>query len=357
MQTNKSLKVAVVGSGGIGEVHVQAFQSLPEQFELVAICDVDEAKARWLAEKYAIGQVFTDLEQVCGRADLDVIDLCTPPGLHFSQVLAGLAAGKHIICEKPLVSSLREVDELIKAADQAGKQVMPIFQLRFGHGLQKLKLLVDSGLAGKHYLATVETCWLRGPEYYAVPWRGKWQTALGGTLVNQAIHAHDMLTYILGPVKSVFARTATRVSPVEVEDCASASLEMADGSLVSLSTTLGSTEQITRHRFCFSGFTAESNTLPYNNSTDPWRFTAGTPEQTTALAEVLAGFTALPEGHTGQFYRFYKALQTNQAPPVTLQDARASLELITALYFSAVEGLPVNLPIDEAHPYYNGWLP
>src|SRR5215470_17702741 len=152
-------------------------------------------------------------------ADVDVIDLCTPPYLHGEQVLLGLAAGKYMICEKPLVGSLREEDELIAAEAASGRLVMPIFQYRFGHGLQKLRLLVDRGLAGRAYLTTVETSWLRGAEYFSVPWRGKWSTELGGTIVTYAIHAHDVLCYILGPVKSVFARTTTRVYPTETDDC------------------------------------------------------------------------------------------------------------------------------------------
>src|SRR5439155_21418471 len=162
---------------------------------------------------------------------------------------AVLAAGKHAVCEKPLVSSLREVDELVRAEARSGKRIMPIFQYRFGHGLQKLKLLIAEGLAGTAYLATVETAWRRRAAYYAVPWRGKWATELGGALLGHAIHAHDMLCYVLGPVKSVFARTTTRVNPIEVEDTAAIVLEMANGALASLSVTLGSPAEISRHRF------------------------------------------------------------------------------------------------------------
>ena len=112
--------------------------------------------------------------------DVDVIDICTPSYLHYEQTLQALAAGKHVICEKPVAGSLKEVDELIAAEARSGKRMMPIFQYRFRSGLQKLKLLVDAGVAGRAYLTTVETAWRRRPEYYAVPWRGKWKTELGG---------------------------------------------------------------------------------------------------------------------------------------------------------------------------------
>lgn len=234
---------------------------------------------------------------------------------------------------------------------------MPIFQYRFGHGLQKLKYLLEQGLGGTAYTATVETAWRRRAAYYDVPWRGKWKTELGGALLGHAIHAHDMLCYIGGPMKSVYARVATRVNPIEVEDCASVSVEMADGSLTSLSVTLGSPQEITRHRFAFSGFSAESNTRPYSNSGDPWTFTGDTPELEARIEEVLSRFTPLPEGFAGQFYRFHQALQQGSELPVTLQDARAALELISAAYHSARTNQSVDLPIGHAHPTYAGWLP
>ena len=350
------LRVAVVG-GGVGRQHISAFRGLPEQFEVTAICDIDDAKARAIADAEQIPRAVTDLDELCRMDDLDVISICTPPHLHLAQIQQVLAAGKHAICEKPLVGSLQAVDELVRAESESGKRIMPIFQYRFGHGLQKLKYLVDAGLSGKAYVATVETAWRRRAEYYAVPWRGKWQTELGGTLLSHAIHAHDMLYYILGPIKSVFARTATRVNPIEVEDCASISLEMADGSLASLSATLGSSPEISRHRFCFSGFTAESNTEPYNNSREPWTFTGDTPVLCAQIEETLSRFVPLPEGFTGQFYRFHQALQRGTELPVTLQDARASLELITAIYHSAFTGQVVELPIAPDHPRYRSWLP
>ena len=352
----EKLRVAVVG-GGIGVHHIKAYKSLPDLYEVVALCDIVRTKAQQIADEHAIPRVTTDVAELCRMDDVDVIDICTPPHLHFTQIQQVLAAGKHAICEKPLVSSLREVDKLIAAEARSGRRMMPIFQYRFGHGLQKLKYLVDEGLAGQAYLSTVETAWRRRAEYYAVPWRGKWATELGGVLLGHAIHAHDMLCYVAGPIRRVFARTTTRVNPIETEDCASVALEMADGSLASLAATLGSAAEITRHRFCFSGLVAESNTRPYSNSGEPWVFTGDTPELDTRIAAALARFEPQPEGFAGQFFRFYHALQSGTEPPVTLADARNSLELITAMYYSAQTGENVELPIGADHPKYASWLP
>jgi predicted dehydrogenase len=353
---SERLRVAVVGCG-IGTHHMQAYQELPEQFELRAICDIDGEKARKAAETYGAARVVTDFEELCRQNDIDVIDVCTPPHLHYPQVVRALEAGKHVICEKPLVGSVREADQLIELEARSGRRVMPIFQYRFGPGLQKLKLLIERGIAGRAYLSTVETAWRRRAAYYDVPWRGKWSTELGGALLGHAIHAHDMLVYVLGPIRSVFARASTLVNDIEVEDTAAASLEMADGSLATLAVTLGSSHEITRHRFCFSNLVAESNTRPYSSSGDPWTFIGDTPEIDQAIAATLEGFEPRPERFEGQFLRFAEALDAGTELPVTLADARASLELVTALYVSARSGQPVELPIGPEHPAYASWLP
>ncbi len=350
------LKVAVVG-GGRGRAHIAAFNSMPDLFELQAVCDIDMTRAREIAQTSNIPHVATAIDELYRMDEVDVIDLCTPSYLHYPQTLEALAAGKHVICEKPIAGSLQQVDEIIAVEAGSGKRVMPIFQYRFGHGLQKLKWLRDQGLTGHAYLTTSETAWRRRPDYYAVPWRGKWQTELGGALVTLSVHAHDVVYYILGPARSVAAHVATLVNPIETEDTVSVSLHMADGSLASLSVTTGSAREVSRHRFCFSNLTAESNLQPYANTSDDWMFTGDTPEKEEQIAAALECFQPLPEGLVGQFYCYYEALQSGKAFPVTLADARASLELITAIYYSARTRQMVELPIGAGHPLYAGWQP
>jgi predicted dehydrogenase len=355
--TPNKIKVAVVGLG-IGQHHLRAYRSLPDQFEIAAICDIDLAKAQEVAPTFGVTAVTSDLAELCRMEDLEVIDICTPPHLHVPQVLQVLEAGKHAICEKPLASSLAAVDELIEAESRSGRRVMPIFQYRFGNGAQKLRHLIVQGLTGQAYLATIETAWRRRPEYYAIPWRGKWKTELGGAIVGHAIHAHDLLFYLLGPAKNVFARTATLVNAIEVEDCASISLEMANGALASLSVTLGSSVEITRQRYCFSNLVAESNTQPYaSNTSDPWLISGDSSELSAKIEAALADYQPQPEGFAGQFSHFYQAIRQEEQLPVTLTDARRSIELITAIYHSARTRQPVELPLGPEHPLYSGWIP
>jgi len=346
----------VVGCN-IGRAQVAAFRELPECFDLRAVCDLDLGRAQSVAADFGVPTALDDYAALCERSDIDVISLCTPPKLHCEQILHALAAGKEVICEKPLVGSLAEIDRLAAAQVQFGRRIMPIFQVRFGRGLQKLKYLSDQGLTGAAYLATAETAWRRRGDYYATAWRGNLQDSLGGCLVQQGIHAHDACSFILGPPEAVFAFAATRVNPVEPEDCATASVRMRNGSLATFSVTLGSAEEITRHRFCFEHLTAESNTSAYGSSRDPWRFIGQTPEDERAIAGALGRFVPALEGYAGQFQRYHRALAFGGPLPVNLDDARASLELLTALYLSIETARPVTVAFDRNHPRYAGWLP
>lgn len=348
------IRVAVVGLG-IGAVHVWSFRRMKERFTVAAVCDLDRAKAEETAER--TGAEVASFDELLSRDDIDVIDLCTPPALHLEQCIAALTAGTDVICEKPLVASLADLDELAEAEAAAEGRLMPVFQYRFGNGLQKVKALVDAGVAGRAHTASVEVAWRRRADYYAVPWRGRWATELGGVLLSQAIHALDMLTYVVGQPVRVFCRTATRVNDIEVEDCAAASLLFEDGSLATVAATLGSAQEITRHRFHFEAFSAESGTAPYDSASDPWEITPDTAEAEAAIAEVIGGWTPRPEAWWGQFERYAEARATVAELPVTLADARASLELLTACYHSARTGTDVELPLPADHPLYGGWLP
>src|SRR5258707_14020275 len=215
---------------------------------------------------------------------------------------------------------------------------MPVFQYRYGNGLQKAKRIVERGLAGKPYLATVERAWNRGEKYSAVRWRGRWETELGGVLLTHAIHSHDIMTYLMGPIASVFARTATRINPIEVEDCAVASLAMASGALVSLAATLGSQTEISRLRFCFEHVTFESSLAPYSPGDDPWQIVPASPEAESRIDAALEHWRFVPSRYEGLFPAWHAALAAKAELPVTLEDARRSLELVTALMHSAETG-------------------
>ena len=348
--------VAVVGCG-IGRAHIEGYRSHPDKFHVVALCDLDENRLAAVGDEFSVARHTRSFDDVLGMVDVDIVDICTPPALHVPQILAALAAGKEVVCEKPLAGSLAEVDRVIAAETQAAGRVLPIFQYRFADGVRKAKPIIDMGIAGKPYLASVETAWRRTPEYYQVPWRGRLATELGGVLLSQAIHSHDLMTYLMGPVASVFARTATRVNAVEVEDCAVASLVMQSGALASLAATLGSHKEISRLRFCFEHMTFESSQMPYSPGDEPWRIFPASEEIAHRIGDALAEHRPVPSAFEGLMGAYHAALTTGGALPVTLADARGSLELVTALYHSAATGSVVALPIEPDHPKYHGWHP
>jgi predicted dehydrogenase len=350
---SQRISVGIVGAG-IGASHIDAYRELADLYAVEALCDLDGERAGRVAAERGVPVALTAYEELLAR-DLDLIDICTPSNLHFTQAMQALAAGRHVVVEKPVAGSLAEVDALAEAERKSGKRLSPVFQYRFANGLQSFLHLNAAGLVGKAYVATVETHWRRTAGYYDNPWRGRFRSELGGCLVTHAIHAHDILTEVMGPIASVAARTATAVNPIETEDCAGLLLEMKSGALVTLSVTLGAEEEISRLRFCFAGLTVESSLEPYNPGRLPWRFITSDRGLLKRIEETLAEFAPGPERWTGQFARLHAALTNGTALPVAIGDARTSIELITAAYHSAATGETVRLPIGRDHPAYTGW--
>jgi predicted dehydrogenase len=353
---SERLRVAVVGLG-IGFSHVSAYRELADRFEIAAVCDPVTAKLD-IAKRFLDVEVgFESFDDLLAMDGLDLIDVCTPPDLHVPMVSRVLESGRHAICEKPLAGSLAEIDALADCERASGKRLMPIFQYRFGRGVERFRRVLGAELEGKPFVATVETLWTRGADYYAVDWRGRFDTELGGVCVSHAIHSHDLLLALMGPARSVFARTATRVNPIETEDCAAVTLEFESGALGTLAATLGSARELSRLRLCFENLSAESSLSPYEPGSEPWTIEGVTPEVSASIDETLAGFEPGPELYPGQFAALHRALSKGADPPVTVADARRAIELVTAIYYSAKTGERVDLPIGPDHPYYDGWLP
>ena len=298
----------------------------PERFQVRAVCDPDDARSGAVAER--IGADVQSLDELLRRDDVDVVALCTPPHLHREQIEQVLVAGKHCVCEKPLVGSLAHLDELEAIEQASNGSLMPVFNYRYGHGLQKLKLLVDRGLTGRLYAASMVLAWRRTAAYYSVPWRGKKETELGGILLSHAVHGIDAFLYLLGPPKAVVARTATLVNDIETEDTAAAILEMPDGALITINATLGSFEEMSQHRFAFERLSAASGLEPYTFTDEPWSFV----HESDAITEALASYVPRRDGWTGQYERLADALDAGERPPVTIDDARAVISLVLEMY-------------------------
>jgi predicted dehydrogenase len=337
---SQQFRVAVIGAG-IGAAHVEAYRDNAPLYRVAVVCDLDAARAAKAAATVD-AVVATSYDAVLARDDIDLIDICLPPSLHLRTIEQALRSGRHVVCEKPLVGALRDVERIRALADSAGRAVVPVYQYRYGNGLARLRHLIAAGVAGKPLVASIETHWNRLPDYYAVEWRGRRATELGGAVIGHAIHAHDLLIFTLGPVRRVFARLATRANPIETEDCAAICLEMASGALVTSSVNLGAAEELSRFRLCFADLTAESPGVPpYRPAEGDWRFmprgARGQPEIDAALRD----FTPRREGFAGLFEALHPALEGTAPWPLTLQDAYRSLELISAIYYSAATSTAV----------------
>ena len=137
--------VAIVGCG-IGRSHVaEGFLPNADKFTLLAVCDINAERLDAFAGEFSIPRQTANFDDLLAMDDLDIIDICTPPMLHKEQILKALAASKHVICEKPLVGSLADMDEVLAAEKTARGRLMPIFQYRFGNGIQQVKALIDAG--------------------------------------------------------------------------------------------------------------------------------------------------------------------------------------------------------------------
>ena len=356
------VRVAVVGMGN-GRAHLLGWR------------DVDGASATVFAElddtKRAAGETEWGIDGVASLDDLldpdsphevDVIDLCTPPSMHEEQIVRCLDAGFHVICEKPLVDSVAACDRIAAAVERAaatsGARLMPIFQYRFGDGAARARALIDAGLTGRLFTASASTWWRRGKAYYAdAPWRGTWAGERGGCVLSHAIHNHDMLTWMAGPLVELQAMATTRVNDVQTEDCAVAIGRTADGALLTMNVTLGAASESSQLVWHFDNVTITSSSEAYDPGAGPWNFefrrSAFAQEAEQAWADMAPSATQ----YTGQFQGFVDALAGGGEFPVTLADAQASLELVTAWYHSARTGSVETLPLPADHPARSSWQP
>lgn len=346
--------VAVLGAG-IGAEHIDGYLALPWRYRVSHICDLDRARAAHQAARTSATPV-EEIDTVLADQTVDLVDICLPPGLHAPVASAALAAGKHVIVEKPLAGSLAEAQRLAQTAQDNNCRVFPVFQYRYGRAFAQLDALVGAGLAGRPEVASLETHWNRDRAYYAAAWRGAWAHELGGAVLSHAIHAHDLLTRYFGPVSDVSAMLDTRINEIETEDCAAIALRMGCGALATSSITLGAADDTSRLRFVFERLTAESDRTPYTPGQAPWRFIARNPTDQPAIDLVVAETPAMLEGFAGFLAAVADDLDAGNVA-VALEDGIAAVELASAIYQSDRTGARVRLPLDPALPICQGLAP
>ncbi len=208
------INVAVIGAGAISGFHIEGYLAFPERCRVVAVADIDVAKARRQIAKYRLDAVAVGgIDAIVTGPGVDLASVCTPPATHAEIAGRLLQAGIHTLCEKPMAPSLAECDAILAAAQRSGAILSVVAQNRFTTPMMKLKQVLDSGLAGRVLHAQVDSYWWRGPSYYDLWWRGTWQSEGGGCTLNNAVHHIDALQWMVGMPVEIQAMGRSARSP------------------------------------------------------------------------------------------------------------------------------------------------
>lgn len=347
MQNTKPLGFAVIGCGRIAPNHGQAIIAL-EEARLVAAADVIQERAEAFTQRFG-GEPYVSYEEMLERTDIDIVCICTPSGMHAEIGIKAARAGKHVLVEKPMALSLKDADALIAACVANGVQLGVVHQNRFNPVIVRLRQAVEAGRFGQLNMGTAVLRWHRDQNYYAqAPWRGTWAQD-GGCLMNQTIHCIDLLQWMMGPVESVYANTATRMREIEAEDNAAAVLRFSNGALgmIESSVTIYPKNlEETLNIFGATG-TAVIGGVAVNRI-ESWRFADGVDSEEAILAEQQADPASVyGHGHKPLISDFIEAVRTGREPAVSGSEGRKALEIILAIYQSTRTGQPVAFPLVE----------
>jgi predicted dehydrogenase len=341
----------VIGCGMIASFHAKAIHDL-RGATLVACHDAHPPAAQRLAEATGC-RAYERLADLLADERVDVVTICTPSGAHLEPAVAAARAGKHVIVEKPLEVTLPRCDRIIRACQENGVVLSTIFPSRFHESSQLIKKAIDQGRFGRLTLGDAYVKWYRSQQYYdSGAWRGTWKLDGGGALMNQAIHSVDLLTWLMGPVSTIQAQTATLAhTNIEVEDVAVATLQFENGALGTIEASTaafpGYLKRIEIHG-------SEGSAVLEEEDIKTWDFRRQT-KADEALRTRMAGRTktgggaADPaaighHGHTAQFTDVLKAIRRGTKPLIDGHEGRRSVEIISGIYKAARTRRVVQLP-------------
>jgi UDP-N-acetyl-2-amino-2-deoxyglucuronate dehydrogenase len=341
------MKFGIIGTGSISRVHAQAIASM-DGSSVHSVFNPRAGRADPLAEEFG-GKAFSNINAFLADPELEIVTIATPSGAHLEPALAALAAGKHVLCEKPLEITTRRIDELAAAAAIAGRTVAAILNRRFNPAMDAFKSACDQHRFGKLTSASCYVKWFRDQAYYdSADWRGTWALDGGGALMNQGIHSIDALLYLAGPVKSVQANAACLAHErIEVEDTAVAILEFENGArgVIEGSTCNWSS---TGHpaRIQLSG--TEGSVFLADEAFEVWDFKHASADDAEIRKSLLRGNSAGlgandPKAihfhqHKRNFEEVVAAIRDGREPSTSAVEARKSVALIEAIYQSAAAG-------------------
>jgi UDP-N-acetyl-2-amino-2-deoxyglucuronate dehydrogenase len=343
--TDRKIRLALVGCGRIAANHFASIEKHAEQVELVDVCDVSpEALAGAVARTKARGH--SNLEQMLKATNADVVILTTPSGLHPNQAVRVAESGRHVMTEKPMATRWHDGLKMVQACDDAGVRLFVIKQNRRNATLQLLKSAVEKERFGKIYSVAVNVFWTRPQEYYdSAKWRGTWEFD-GGAFMNQASHYIDLLDWLVGPVESVMAYTATLARNIEVEDSGVAALRWRSGAIGTVNVSMLTYPKNLEGSITILG---EKGTVRIGgmavNDVQHWEFSE--PDEDDEKIKDVSYQTASVYGfgHPLYYENVIKTLRGEVEPETDGREGLKSLELLIALYLSARDGKRVALPL------------
>ena len=358
---SERIGIGVIGAGDISHSHLLAYRGRAnrELARVVAIADVDEARAKAQAKTYEIERTYTDVAQLLADPEVQAVSICTPPFLHVEQSIAALRAGKHVICEKPVSPTLAGLDAIAAAEREGGRTFAGVFQHRVGQGAQQVKALIEAGRFGRLRFGLSETLWQRDAAYYSVWWRGTFEKEAGGVTMGHGIHSIDMLMWLMGEPASIVADAATARLDIAVEDTSAATVRFRNGAVGQIIVTVNAQDNRSRLEIFGDELQAVSSESPYDPTREPFRFTSLAPEQAEAArAWALERFRDETKYlHVGIVNDFLRAIIDGRRPLVTVDECRRSMQLITGMYKSAMTGARVEFPIARDDPFYSSIPP
>jgi len=340
----KSLKIGLVGCGRISKNHVEALKNV-KGLELAAVCDIRPERAEKWGQQYDV-PMFTDYEEMLAKAEIDMVDICTPSGLHPKMGILAAKNKKHVITEKPMAISLKEADDLIRTCDDEKVKLFVIKQNRLNPPIQLLKKAIDKGRFGRIFMANMTVRWTRPQEYYDLAkWRGTWEFD-GGAFMNQSSHYVDLMLWLVGPASSVVAKTATFNHQIEVEDSGAAIVRFRNGAIGVMDVTMCTYPKNLEGSITIVG---EKGTAKISgiavNKVETWNFSDYDDDDKNVELAAMNPPNVYGFGHTGYLQRVADALLKNNDPEVDGRSGRKSLELILGIYESAKTGKEVALPL------------
>ena len=344
--SNRRIRFALVGCGRIAAKHVEALASHKERAELVAVCDSDAAAVDRMARQAGVPG-YPTLERVLAETNADVVVLATPSGLHAAQTIAAAEAGRHVVTEKPMATRWHDGKAMVAACDRAGVSLFVVKQNRQNSTIQLLKRAVDQRRFGRIYLVTVNVFWQRPQEYYdSAPWRGTWEFD-GGAIMNQASHYVDLLDWLIGPVESVQAYTATLARHIEVEDTGAAIVRWRNGALGSVNVTMLTHRQNLEGSITVLG---EKGTARVGgtavNEIQHWEFAEPHPDDEQVRTASYKTPSVYGFGHPRYYDNVIRALRGEARAETDGREGLRSLELLIGIYLAARDGRTVGLPLE-----------